>query len=138
MPDYPQAEPIIRWKRHWEYAEWKEATLKGRYAGEELLQMLYSRQWEPEECNMYMQAANLFKKAPKPKKVKEPKPPDARRRVLTFPEAQKRIALAVWKECATLLGKSLAPDAKAFLQQSAENVKAIVFRNDVEKLADDA
>ena len=125
MPDYPQAEPIVRWQRPWQFDEWKAATLKGRHAGEELLQMLYSRQWEPSECNLYMQAANLFKRAPSAK---------TRRVALDMEAVQKRIALAIWKECGVLLGRNMESGARQFVIQTFDNAKNVVFKNDVEAL----
>ena len=100
-------EPPIEWQVPWEWESWRAAVLGGREASEELLQRLYAERWEPEALQDAMVFHKAFKRPVQPRKYHRVK--------LDMEAVQKRIAKAIWLECAKLLVRSMEPDAREYV-----------------------
>lgn len=103
----------VPWNRPYTYDEWKAIVLvEGRSADEEMLQYFYGLTWDPVDCTEMMLTDKLYTKAKKLRVV-----------IMDQERVNRRIAVALWKECARLLMRRLTPDARAMviaLQEQAE------------------
>lgn len=114
-------DPGREWSEPWEYEAWKAVVLDGgKLADEEMLRFFFDRQQDPHDCVQMMQIEKLYSK---PRKVKKPVKP--RVVVIDFETAQRRVAVAIWRECARLILRHMTPEARVFVtatQKQAESV----------------
>lgn len=113
--------PVVPRNEQCEYLPWKEIVLAGgKVAGEILLKKLYAENWDAVACREMMTDCNLFG-LPKVRKT-------YRRVELDMDATEKRLAVALFKECARLLARRQAPGAREFTLKTQENCRAVIMR----------
>ena len=105
---------VERWDRQWTYDAWRAIVCaKGREADEGQLTETFAARIDPHYAVELFSANKLFR-YPKTKR---------RRTAIDEDEVQRRLALAIWRECSVLLARYLTPEARAIVIATQERVQ---------------
>ena len=130
MPtDIPLAFPVIRRKSPMEFETWRNIVLQNgmKYVSPKMLVKFYEDGWDAEECILMIVDCGFYIVPPVEQVRKEQK----KYRPVVYERmfVEKRLALAMWKECGRLLGRNLAPEARALVIETKEKMEAVLIRD---------
>ena len=107
---------VVKWESPLDYSDWVIIVLHpGKRADTAFLKECYAQEWDPKACAAMMESRGLFIARGSRNRVK-----------IDDDAVQRRIAQAIWRECARLLLRQMTSTARAFVIATQERAQKAV------------